>query len=116
MSQIIIQVFLCLYGIIALITGVLGITTKYDSEVDIMTDNNHRFVSSIWAATSIGFFYCVFHLGETSLFRFLMLTLVIGGLVRTACAFLYKLTPKILFGIFLEIVPPPILWYLHYNI
>ncbi|WP_081820655.1 DUF4345 domain-containing protein [Sediminibacter sp. Hel_I_10] len=116
MNAIIIQVFLVLYGIIALITGFMGITAKYDPSINVMADNSHRFVAAIWAATAIGFVYCAFNLNETALFRFLIISLVIGGIVRASSAFLYHLTPFIIFGIFLEVVVPPILWYLQSNI
>lgn len=108
-----IRVFLILYGLIAAITGFMGTTARFNSDlVDPTTDNNHRYVAAIWMATSLAFFYVAWKPSETALFRFLMLALIIGGVARAAALRYYPPTPFILFGIFIELVPPAMmLWF-----
>jgi hypothetical protein len=109
-----IRVFLILYGIIAIGSGFLGMTTPFDPSVtDAMQDNNHRYVAAIWASTSIAFFYVAYNPSEVALFRFLMIALFIGGVVRALALINYPPTPVIIFGIFLEIVPPIIMFLMH---
>lgn len=113
MKPLFVQIFLVLYAVIALVTGYLGITATYDPSVNVMTDNSHRFTAAIWTAMAIGFIYCVFNPDEITLFRFLMICLFIGGIVRAISLRLYPATPMLIFAIFMELVPPPILWYLN---
>ncbi|MGF1556310.1 DUF4345 family protein [Paucihalobacter sp.] len=109
-----IRIFLILYGIIAIGSGFLGMTTPFDPSVtDAMQDNNHRYVAAIWASTSIAFFYVAYNPSEVALFRFLMIALFIGGVVRALALINYPPTPVIIFGIFLEIVPPIIMFLMH---
>ncbi|MEM7549477.1 MAG: DUF4345 domain-containing protein [Bacteroidota bacterium] len=108
-----VRLFLILYGLIAVSTGYMSITATYDPDTTPFEDNSHRFIGAIWAATSLGFFYCAFNLEEITLFRFLMLALFIGGIVRAVACIHYPPDMPILATIFLELVPTPILWWLH---
>jgi RNA polymerase sigma factor (sigma-70 family) len=88
-----IRIFLVLYGIIALGTGFLGISASFDpAKAPPMEDNNHRFVAAIWASMSLAFFYVAWHPSEVALFRFLMIALFIGGLVRASALRYYPAT------------------------
>ncbi|MEQ8703259.1 MAG: DUF4345 family protein [Phaeodactylibacter sp.] len=108
-----IRVFLVLYGLIAAATGFMGATAKYNSAVtDPMTDNNHRYVAAIWMATSLAFFYVAWNPSETALFRFLMVAVFIGGLVRAAALVNYPATPFFIFLILIELIPTTLmLWF-----
>ncbi|WP_421948646.1 DUF4345 family protein [Phaeodactylibacter xiamenensis] len=108
-----IRVFLVLYGLIAAATGFMGTTAKYNSAVtDPMTDNNHRYVAAIWMATSLAFFYVAWNPSETALFRFLMVAVFIGGLVRAAALVNYPATPFFIFLILIELIPTTLmLWF-----
>lgn len=110
---LIIRIFLVLYGLIALGTGFQAMTGAYDPTVDPMADNSHRFIAAIWASLALGFFYCVWNPSEVALFRFLMIALFIGGIVRAAALAHYSPTPIIWAVILLELIPTPILWYMH---
>lgn len=107
-----IRIFLILYGFIALGTGFLGISAAYNGEAP-MTDNNHRFVAAIWASMSLAFFFCAWQPSETVLFRFLMIAIFTGGIVRALALINYAPSPAIIVGIVLELIPTPILWYMH---
>ena len=104
---------LVLYGFIALGTGALGITARYDSSLVPFADNSHRFMAAIWASTALAFFYTAWKPEEVALFRFLMIALFIGGVVRSVACVNYTPDAPILITIFLEIVPPPLLWWVH---
>lgn len=108
-----IRVFLVLYGLIAAATGFMGVTAKYNSAVtDPMKDNNHRYVAAIWMATSLAFFYVAWNPSETALFRFLMVAVFIGGLVRAAALVNYPATPFFIFLILIELIPTTLmLWF-----
>ncbi len=108
-----IRIFLVLYGLIAVGTGFLGIFAKYSADIEPMTDNNHRFIAAIWASMSLGFFYTAWVPSEVVLFRFLMIAIFIGGIVRAISLLNYPPSPAILAGIALEVIPTPILWYIH---
>jgi hypothetical protein len=109
-----IRVLLVLYGMIAVATGFMGATASFDpSTTDAMTDNNHRFVAAIWAAMSIAFFYVARNPSEVALFRFLMLAVFIGGLVRAYGLRYYPPTPFIIFGIAIELIPTAIMLWMH---
>ncbi|MEL6655510.1 MAG: DUF4345 family protein [Bacteroidota bacterium] len=110
---IIIRSFLILYGVIALGTGYLAMTSPYDAAVDPMLDNSHRFIAAIWASMALAFFYCVWNPSEIVLFRFLMISLFIGGVVRAASLINYSPTPAIVAVILLELLPTPLLWWMH---
>ncbi|MBY5952603.1 MAG: DUF4345 family protein [Cyclobacteriaceae bacterium] len=108
-----IRIFLVLYGLIAAATGFMGATAKYNSAAtDPMTDNNHRYVAAIWMATSLAFFYVAWNPSETALFRFLMVAVFIGGLVRAAALVNYPATPFLIFLILIELIPTALmLWF-----
>ncbi len=108
-----IRIFLILYGLIAAATGFMGITAKYNATVtDAMTDNNHRYVAAIWMATSLAFFYVAWNPSETALFRFLMVAVFIGGIVRAAALLNYPATPFLIFLIAIELIPTALmLWF-----
>lgn len=108
-----IRIFLVLYGIIALTTGFLGISASFDTTVSPATDNNHRFVAAIWASMSIAFFYVAWNPSEVEFFRFLMLALFIGGLVRVYGLRFYSASPVLIFGILLELIPTVIMLWIH---
>lgn len=108
-----IRVFLILYGLIAIGTGFHAMTGAYDSTIEPMADNSHRFIAAIWASLALGFFYCAWFPSETTLFRFLMIALFIGGIVRALALVNYAPTPVIIAVILLELIPTPILWYVH---
>ncbi len=108
-----IRVFLILYGLIAIGTGFHTITGSYDPAVEPMADNSHRFIGAIWASMALGFFYCVWNPSEVVLFRFLMIALFIGGIVRAVALINYSPTPIIWAVILLELIPTPIMWYMH---
>ncbi len=100
-----IRVFLVLYGLIAAATGFMGITAKFDATVDAMIDNNHRYVAAIWMATSLAFFYVAWNPSETALFRFLMIAVFLGGIVRAVALINYPATPFLIFLIAIELIP-----------
>ncbi len=108
-----IRIFIVLYGAIALGTGFLGISAAFDPSSAPAADNNHRFVAAIWAAMSIAFFYVAYDPSEVAFFRFLMLALFIGGLVRTYGLRYYPATPFMVFGILLELIPTALMLWMH---
>lgn len=108
-----IRTFLVLYGLIAIGTGFHAMTGSYDATVEPMADNSHRFIAAIWASLALGFFYCVWDPSEVALFRFLMIALFIGGIVRAVALINYSPTPIIWAVILLELIPTPILWFMH---
>lgn len=109
-----IRVFLVLYGLIAAATGFMGATVKFNAALtDAMTDNNHRYVAAIWMATSLAFFYVAWNPSETALFRFLMVAVFIGGIVRAAALINYPVTPFFIFLILIELVPTVIMLWMH---
>lgn len=110
---IFIRAFLILYGLIAIATGVNALIETYQIGVEPMADNSHRFLAAIWATTALGFFYCAWNPTGVTLFRFLMIALFIGGMVRAFALVNYEPTPVIIAVIVLELVPTPILWYMH---
>ncbi len=112
-----IRIFLVLYGLIAAATGFMGTTAKYNAALtDPMTDNNHRYVAAIWMATSLAFFYVAWNPSETALFRFLMIALIIGGIVRAAALINYPPTPFMIFGILIELIPTALMLWFHTKI
>ncbi|WP_020568042.1 DUF4345 family protein [Neolewinella persica] len=112
-----IRIFLVLYGVIAIGTGFMGVTAPFDAgTTDAMTDNNHRYVAAIWAATSLAFFYVAWYPSEVALFRFLMIALFIGGVVRAVALINYPPTPFLIFLILLELIPTAVLFWLHNNL
>ena len=112
-----IRIFLILYGLIAAATGFMGITAKYNAAItDAMTDNNHRYVAAIWMATSLAFLYVAWNPSETALFRFLMIALFIGGIVRAAALMNYPATPFLIFLIAIELIPPVLMLWFHHNL
>ncbi|WP_375559004.1 DUF4345 family protein [Bernardetia sp. OM2101] len=78
-----------------------------------MADNSHRFIAAIWASLSLAFFYVAWSPSETTLFRFLMIALFIGGIVRAVALINYRPTPVIIAVILLELIPTPIMWWMH---
>ncbi|MEQ9375320.1 MAG: DUF4345 family protein [Imperialibacter sp.] len=110
---IFIRIFLILYGLIAAGTGFHAMTGPYDPAIAPMADNSHRFIAAIWASLALGFFYCAWFPSEVALFRFLMIALFIGGIVRAVALVHYSPTPIIWAVILLELIPTPILWYMH---
>ena len=109
-----IRIFLVLYGLIAAATGFMGTTAKYSAALtDPMTDNNHRYVAAIWMATSLAFFYVAWNPSETALFRFLMIALIIGGIVRAAALINYPATPFLIFLITIELIPTALMLWFH---
>ncbi len=108
-----IRIFLVLYGIIALGTGFKGITASFDPSTVPMQDNNHRFVAAIWASMSIAFFYVAWNPSEVALFRYLMVAVFVGGLVRAYALRYYPASPFIIFGIAIELIPTALLLWMH---
>lgn len=109
-----IRIFLVLYGLIAASTGFMGITAKYNATLtDAMTDNNHRYVAAIWMATSLAFFYVAWNPSETALFRFLMIAVFIGGIVRASALINYPATPFLIFLILIELIPTALMLWFH---
>ena len=108
-----IRFFLVLYGVIALGTGVHAATGVYDSSVAPMADNSHRFIAAIWACMSLAFFYVTWQPSEVALFRFLMIALFIGGIVRAVALINYPASPILIAVILLELIPTPIMWWMH---
>ena len=109
-----IRIFLVLYGIIAVATGFMGTTAKFNATVtDAMTDNNHRYVAAIWMATSLAFFYVAWNPSEIALFRFLMVAVFIGGVVRAAALINYPATPFLIFLILIELIPTALMLWMH---
>lgn len=108
-----IRAFLILYGVIAIGTGFHAMTGPYDATIEPMADNSHRFIAAIWASLALGFFYSAWYPSEVTLFRFLMIALFIGGIVRALALINYPPTPIIWAVIILELIPTPILWYMH---
>lgn len=110
---IFIRFFLIIYGLIAIATGINAMTESYQTGVEPMADNTHRFLASIWASMGLALFYAAWKPTETTLFRFLMIALFIGGLARAIALVNYKPTPIIIVIVLLELIPTPILWYVH---
>lgn len=111
---IVIRTVLVLYGIIAVATGLMGATASYNAAVsNPIQDNNHRFVAAIWAAMSLAFFYTAWNPSEIALFRFLMIAVFIGGLVRAYGLRFYPATPFMIFGILIELIPTAIMLWMH---
>ena len=109
-----IRIFLILYGLIAAATGFMGTTAKFNAALtDAMTDNNQRYVAAIWMATSLAFFYVAWNASETALFRFLMVAVFIGGIVRAAALINYPATPFLIFLILIELIPTVIMLWMH---
>ncbi|SFT85793.1 protein of unknown function [Algoriphagus locisalis] len=109
-----IRIFLIIYGLISAATGYMGTTAKFNPAItDPMTDNNHRYVAAIWMATSLAFFYVAWNPSETALFRFLMIALIIGGLVRAAALVNYPATPFLIFLIAIELIPTTLMLWFH---
>lgn len=109
-----IRIFLVLYGLIAAATGFMGTTAKFNAAVtDAMTDNNHRYVAAIWMATSLAFFYVAWNPSETALFRFLMIAVIIGGIVRAVSLINYPATPFLIFLIAIELIPTALMLWFH---
>lgn len=109
-----IRIFLILYGLIAAATGFMGTTAKYNATVtDAMTDNNHRYVAAIWMATSLAFFFVAWNPSETALFRFLMIAVIIGGMVRAVSLINYPATPFLIFLIAIELIPTALMLWFH---
>jgi hypothetical protein len=109
-----IRIVLILYGVIALGTGFLGINAAYDaSTITPAQDNNRRFVAAIWASMSFAFFYTARNPTEVALFRFLMIAVFIGGLVRAYGLRYYPPSPFLIFGILIELIPTALLLWMH---
>jgi hypothetical protein len=108
-----IRIFLGLYGLISLGTGILGASASFDPGSSPMEDNNHRFVAAIWASMSLAFFYVAWNPSEVALFRFLMIAVFIGGIVRALALKNYPPTPFLIFGILIELVPTALMFYMH---
>ena len=109
-----IRIFLVLYGLIAAATGFMGTTAKFNAAVtDAMTDNNHRFVAAICMATSLAFFYVAWNPSEIALFRFLMVAVFIGGIVRAVALLNYPATPFLIFLIAIELIPTALMLWFH---
>lgn len=109
-----IRVFLVLYGVISLGTGFMAVTAPFDPDTtEPMVDNNHRYVAAIWASMSIAFFYVAWNPSEVALFRFLMIAIFIGGVVRSVALVNYRPTPFMIFGILLELIPTVLLFWMH---
>lgn len=109
-----IRIFLVLYGLIAAATGFMGATAKFNAALtDAMTDNNHRYVAAIWMATSLAFFYVAWNPSETALFRFLMIAVFIGGIVRAISLINYPATPFLIFLIAIELIPTALMFWMH---
>lgn len=109
-----IRIFLVLYGLIAAATGFMGTTAVYNPNItEAMTDNNHRYVAAIWMATSLAFLYVAWNPSETALFRFLMIAVIIGGIVRAAALLNYPATPFLIFLIAIELIPTALMLWFH---
>lgn len=109
-----IRIFLVLYGLISATTGFMGATAAFDATTtNPLMDNNHRFVAAIWASMSLAFFYVAWNPSETALFRFLMVAVFIGGLVRAFALVNYKPTPFLIFGILIELIPTAVMFWMH---
>jgi hypothetical protein len=109
-----IRVFLVLYGLIALATGFMGSTHGFDPvTTSAIQDNNHRYTAAIWGAMSLAFFYTAWNPSEVALFRFLMIAVFIGGLVRTYGLRYYPATPFLIFLILIELIPTALMLWMH---
>lgn len=108
-----IRVFLVLYGLIAVVTGFHAATGTYDPSVAPMADNSHRFIAAIWGAMSLAFFYVAWFPYEVTLFRFLMIALFVGGVVRLIALVNYPPTPALIMLILMELVPTALMWWMH---
>jgi len=104
------RVFLVLYGVIALATGVGVVLEPYDGVTAPFEDNSHRFIGAIWASMAPAFFYVAWKPSETALMRFLLLALFVGGVVRAAALVHYAPDAAIIAVTLLELVPTPVMW------
>ena len=112
-----IRVFLILYGVISLATGFMGVSSSYDPTITgAMEDNNHRYVAAIWASMSLAFFWVAWNPSETALFRFLMVAVFIGGIVRAIALVNYEPTPFLIFLILIEVIPTALMFWMHNNL
>lgn len=109
---IFVRICLILYGVIAIATGLMGIFVAFDSSIPVFEDNSRRFIASIWASTSLAFFYVAWKPTQTVLFRFLMVALFLGGIVRLVALVNYAPDMPTAITIFLELIPTPVLWWL----
>jgi hypothetical protein len=110
---IFIRIFLVLYGMISLVTGFLGVSAAFDPTTAPAQDNNHRFVAAIWASMSLAFFYVAWNPSEVALFRFLMIAVFIGGLVRVYGLRYYPASAFLIFGILVELIPTALMLWMH---
>ena len=92
----------------------MGMTASYNPAItDVTQDNNHKYVATNWGSMSLAFFYVAWNPSETALFRFLMITVFIGGVVRALALVNYKPTPFLIFGILIELIPTAIMFWMH---
>jgi|GEM_PF-4090566 len=62
---------------------------------------------------SIAFFYVAWNPSEVALFRFLMLALFLGGIVRALALRNYPATAFLIFGILIELIPTALMFWMH---
>jgi len=108
------RLMLVLYGIVAAVTGGRAATASYDAEGSSpMQDSNHRFIAAVWASTALAFFYTAWNPSEVALFRFLMVAVFIGGLLRAYGLRFYAASSFVVMGILIELVPTALLFWMH---
>lgn len=100
-----------LFALIALATGGkaafggLGL-----AEAAHQLDNDHRFYAGIWLAVGLGLAYCVpFLTQSTALFRFLMASIMVGGVTRAVGWTQYPPDRRMIVAVAIELVVPVIL-------
>ncbi len=103
-----------LFAFIALATGSKAVVGGLKiAEATHQLDNDHRFFAGIWLAAGLGLAYCVPFLAEsTTLFRFLMGTLMMGGVARAIGWMSYPPDRRMVVAVVIELVLPLVLLFL----
>lgn len=106
-ARIVVSGFCALYGCIAFATGGHAMVAGPDAALEPMLDNTFRFLAAVWVGVGVGFFVAAWDpASHTTLFRVLMVVLVLGGIGRSLGLQHYSPTTVLVVLIALELVPP----------
>ncbi len=100
-----------LFALISLATGSKVMIRGLEAaDATHQMDNDHRFYAGIWLALGLGLAYCVPYLAEsTGLFRFLMVSLMVGGVARAIGWSQYPPDRRMVVAVVIELVFPTLL-------